>query len=132
VLADDAWDWYRRAPSVRVLELGDRAGSRALVQMPGSPGDPLLLVAWRSKSPSLTSALRAVRAAAQLASSSGASTLRYQPWLPDSARQDLVRACRLLGLVRRDGFATLYVRARDPALARPESVISTPLLALGF
>ena len=132
VIAEDAWDWYCAAPSVRVLELDDSRDSRALVQMPGSPGDAIRLVAWRAESPSLTSALRAVRALAQFGTSSGAGTLRYQPWLHGPGMEVLIRACRLLGLVRRDGFATIYVRARDPALARAESVISTPLLALGF
>jgi hypothetical protein len=130
VLAEDTWEWYVGAPSLRVLEL--ERGTRVLLQLPGSAGDALRLVAWRAERPSVASALRALVASAQVASDTGASTVRYQPWPAGFGEAALARACRVLGFVTRDDFATLYVRAKDPALARPEAIVSTPLLALGF
>jgi hypothetical protein len=44
----------------------------------------------------------------------------------------LGRAARALALVPRHDLTTLWVRARDPSLARPEAVVPTPMLYLGF
>ena len=59
VVADGALDWYATSPYVRVLEPDD--GSRALVQLPGWPREPLRVAAWDSPSAGLRSALRAPR-----------------------------------------------------------------------
>jgi hypothetical protein len=130
VLAEDTWSWLRSAPSLRVLEFA--GAGRALLQLPAGEGGGLQLVSWSSERPTTTSALRVLTAAHQLARSSGAGRLRFQPWLAGPLTDALVVACRLLGFVRRDDFSTLYVRAREPALAHPDSVVATPLLALGF
>ena len=132
VLAEDTWSWLRGAQSLRVLELSRTERARALLQFPGGRGGGLRLVSWSSERPTTTSALRVLMAAHQLARTSGAGTLRFQPWRPGPLTDALVVACRLLGFVRRDDFSTLYVRARGPALARPDSVVATPLLGLGF
>jgi GNAT superfamily N-acetyltransferase len=132
VLASDAWDWYRASPWLRVLELDGPHGSCALVQLPGSPGDPVRLVGWRPRSPGLVPALLLLREAARVARRTGAGTLRFQPWASPAGDGTLERACRLLGFVARSDFTTLYVRARDPGLARSEAVAPTPLLYLGF
>jgi hypothetical protein len=132
VLAEDTWSWLHRAPSLRVLDLAGTSPARALVQLPGGPGGGLRLVAWASERPNPTSALRVLTAALQLARDCGAGTLRYQPWPAGRLTRTLVVACRLLGFVGRDDFSTLYVRAREPALERPEAVLATPLLGLGF
>jgi hypothetical protein len=129
VLADDAWDWYRAAPDVRVLEV---AGARALVQLPGSSGDALRLAGWRFEQAGVAPAVRLLRAACRLGRSTGAATVRVQPWPGETGDGALARACRLLGFVRRRDFTTLYVRARDPELARPGALAPTPLLHLGF
>jgi len=110
--------------------LETRGRERSLVQLPGAPGDLLRIVAWRAERPTTRSALRLVLAAARLARDHGAARIAYQPWPPDACGIVLARACRLLGFVERDDLATLYVRGRDPALAR--AVGNTPLLALGF
>ena len=128
-LAEDAWDWYRSSPLVRVLELPD---SRALVQVPGKPGEPLRLVGWRAERGGLRPAAAMLAATARVAEREGAGTVRFQPWESPAANDDLRRACRLLGFVTRRDLTTLWVRARDPALARAEAVVSTPLLSLGF
>ena len=76
VVAEGAWDWYASSPYVRVLESGD--GSRALVQLPGWPREPLRVAAWDSPSPGLRSAVVLLDAAARLAREHGAATLRLQ------------------------------------------------------
>lgn len=129
VLADDAWDWFRAAPGVRVLEVTE---ARALIQLPGSTGDALRLVGWRSERSGVVPATRLLRAAYPLARDAGAATVRVQPWPAEPGDGALERACRLLGFVRRRDFTTLYVRARDPELARAGALAPTPLLSLGF
>lgn len=131
VLPADAWEWYRSSPLVRVLELMGRQGSRALVQLPGSPREPLRLVAWRSNEPGLRPALRLAAAAGRVARAAGAATLRFQPWESEAGDGDLERACRLAGFFRRDDLTTVWVRTRSE-LARPDAVVSTPGLYLGF
>jgi hypothetical protein len=132
VLAEDTWSWLRSAPSLRVLEVAGAGRARLLVQLPGGAGGTLQLVSWSSERPTTRSALRVLTAAHRLARKSGAGRLRFQPWLDGPRTDALALACRLLGFVRRDDFSTLYVRAREPALARPDSVAATPLLGLGF
>jgi GNAT superfamily N-acetyltransferase len=117
---DDSWEWYRASPALRVLEVD---GARALVQVPLQKGESLRLVGWSGAG----RARRLLTAAAQLASESGAATLRFQPWDGTAGDGDMGRACRLLGFVRRDDFTTLYVRGRGAG-----EVVSTPLLYLGF
>jgi hypothetical protein len=128
-LAEDAWDWYRSSPLVRVVELPE---GRALVQVPGKPGEPLRLVGWRAERAGVRPAAAMLAALARVGEREGAGTVRFQPWGSPAANGDLRRACRLLGFVTRRDLTTLWVRARDPALARPEAVESTPLFALGF
>jgi GNAT superfamily N-acetyltransferase len=132
VLAADAWGWYCDSPFVRVLEQPGAAGWRALVQLPGSSGEPLRLVGWHLERRGLGSAVALLRAAVSLAGRSGAATVRLQPWPAESGDGTLRRACRALGFVQRHDFTTLYVRARDTELARPGAVAPTPLLYLGF
>ncbi len=126
VLARDSWDWYRSSTLVQVLELA--GGHRALVQLPGSPGDPLRIIGWRPAQPGLRPALPLLRDALRLAHARDAATLRFQPWPGPAGDGALARACRLLGFVRRSDFTTLYVRAREPV----GEVVPTPLLYLGF
>jgi hypothetical protein len=129
VLGEDAWDWYCGSPVVRVLEVG---GTRALVQLPGAPGGALRLIGWRSDRRGLRPALLLVRAASQLARRLGAGTVRFQPWHAPAGDGTLSRACRLLGLVPREDFTTLAVDTTRPELARPDAIVATPLLYLGF
>ena len=129
VCADDVWNWCREAPPLRVLATMGPDRGRALVQLPGGPGDALRVVGWRSDRPTLRNAVGVAVAAARLAHDHDAARVVYQPWPGDHGRT-LARACRMLGFVEREDFATLYVRGRDPALA--QRVATTPLLALGF
>jgi hypothetical protein len=128
-LAADAWDWYRASPLVRVLELRD---SRALVQLPGKPLEALRLVGWAPERRGLPPALALLAALGRLGRREGAGTIRFQPWASPAANGELRRACRLLGFVARPELTTLWVRSRDPALARADAVVSTPLFTLGF
>lgn len=127
VVADGALNWYATSPYVRVLEPGD--GSRALVQLPGSPREPLRVAAWHSPSHGVKSAFVLLDAAARLARESGAATLRLQIAHRDP---NLRRAARALGLVERNDLTTLWVRTADPALARADAVVPSALLYLGF
>ena len=127
IVARGAWDWYRESPHVRVLVVGT---SRALVQLPASPHEPLRLAGWRARAPGTRSALRLLAAAGRVARAHGAATLRFQPWAPhDDA---LARACRLAGMIPRDDLTTVWVHTRDPALADARAAVSTPFLYLGF
>jgi hypothetical protein len=128
-LAEDAWDWYRSSPLVRVVEL---AGSRALVQIPGKAGEPVRLIGWRPERAGLRPAAALLASLARVAEREHAGAVRFQPWESPAANGDLRRACRLLGFVTRRDVTTLWVRARDPALARADAVVSTPLFSLGF
>ena len=127
VVADGALDWYATSPYVRVLESND--GSRALVQLPGWPREPLRVAAWDSPSGSVKSAVVLLEAAGRLARETGASTLRLQI---ANREPSLRRAARALGFVERDDLTTLWVRTADPALASADSVVPTPFLYLGF
>jgi hypothetical protein len=129
VLAEDAWEWYRASPVLRVLE---GPGARALVQTPGSRHDPLRIIGWRPLEPGLRQALAFVAAAGRAAERAGATSLRFQPWGSPAADGSLTRACRLLGFLPRPDLTTLWVRTHDPALKRAEAVVPTPFLYLGF
>jgi GNAT superfamily N-acetyltransferase len=124
VLADDSWDWYRASPVVRVVAV---AAARALVQLPGSSGGALRVVAFRADRAGLRPAVAVLTAAIRLARQTGAATVRFQPWHHDEA---LARAARLLGFVARDDFTVLS--ARDATVVRADHVVPTPLLHLGF
>jgi hypothetical protein len=130
VCANDVWAWCREAPALRVLAMTGSDRGRALVQLPGGRGDALRVVAWRSDRPTLRGAIGVAAAAARLAHDQYAGRVVYQPWSEEVHGRTLAHACRLLGFVEREDFATLYVRGRDPALA--QEVATTPLLALGF
>ena len=132
VLADDAWDWYRSSPLVRVLQVPGRSGSRALVQLPGVPGQALRVIGWRPARPGFRPAFALLSAAGRLAHETGAGTVRFQPWPSPAGGGALQRACRLLGFVPRNDLTSLWVRASDPALERIEAVVPTPLLYLAF
>jgi hypothetical protein len=132
VLAADAWDWYRASPLLRVLEVDGASGSRALVQLPGSPGDPIRIIGWRPAHAGLAPAVLLLAAAARVARRSGAGTLRFQPWPSPAGDGALVRAARLLGFVRRGDFTILYVSAGGAKPAYAEAVVPTPLLYLAF
>jgi hypothetical protein len=128
----DAWSWHVDSPLLRVLEIVGRHGSRALVQLPGSPWEPFRLVGWRPDRPGVRSALALVRAAGRAARASGAATLRCQPWYSPAANGALERACRIAGFVRRPDLTTVWVRTGRPELARSDAVVPTPSLYLGF
>jgi hypothetical protein len=105
---------------------------RALIQLGGSPGDPVRLIGWRPFRGGLRPALLLLGALSRVARDEGAATLRFPPWESAAADGTLHRACRLLGFVRRDDFTTLWVRTSDPDLARVDAVVQTPLLYLGL
>ena len=123
VVGDGALDWYARSPHVRVVELAE--GSRLLVQLPGSSQDPLRVAGWRAGRSGTSHAVSAIAAAFHLAREAGASTLRVHS-------PDIAGSARLLGFVPRRDLTTLWVRARDPSLARRDAVVATPFLYLGF
>jgi hypothetical protein len=131
-LAEDAWDWYRASPIVRVLALGGDGADRALVQVPGAPGEPVRLIGWRPSRAGVRPALQLLAALGATARASGAGTLRVQLWGPDVSSRTLNRACLLTGFVPRKDMTTLWVRARDHALERPDRIVATPLFYLGF
>lgn len=132
VVATDSWDWYRTSPLLRVLEIPGPDGSRALLQVPGTPGEPVRIIGWRPARGGLIPAFALLGVAGGIARRSGGVTLRFQPWASPAGNGTLERACRLLGFVRRSDVTTLWVRTRDPALARAEVIVPTPLLYLGF
>ena len=121
VVADGAIEWYASSPVVRVLEVGD---ARLLVQLPHAPAEPLRIAAWDGEGGALTALAGAVRVAGER----GATSVRVQQHAGPSLR----RAARLLGFVARSDLTTLWVRTRDPSLARAEAVVPTPMLYLGF
>lgn len=132
IVAEDAWDWYRSSPLLRVLEIGGADGCRALLQVPGAPGEPVRVIGWRPARAGLIPALVLLGAAGRLARRSGAATLRFQPWASHTGNGTLERAGRLLGFVPRPELTTLWVRTNDPTLARTDAVVATPLLYLAF
>lgn len=131
-LVEDAWDWYRSSPLVRVLELPGEDGCRALVQVPGEPAEPVRLIGWRPARGGFRPALLLLAALGHLARGTGATTLRFQPWASEAADGTLRRACRLTGFVPRSDLSTLWIRTNDAELARPDRIIPTPLFYLGF
>lgn len=132
VVVDDAWDWYRSSPLVRVLEITGPHGCRALIQIGGSPGEPVRLIGWRPRRSGIRAAILLLGVLGRLARNEGAATLRFQPWASPAANGTLRKACRLLGFVHRNDFTTLWVRTSDPELARADTVVPTPLLYLGL
>ena len=132
VVAEDAWDWYRSSPLLRVLEIAGPDGCRALLQVPGAPGEPVRVIGWRPARTGLVPAFLLLGATGRLARRNGATTLRFQPWASPAGNGTLERACRLLGFVARRDVTTLWVRTHDAELARADAVVPTPLLYLGF
>jgi len=132
VVATDSWDWYRSSPLLRVLEIPGPDGSRALLQVPGAPGEPIRVIGWRPRRAGLVPAFLLLGATGRLARHSGATTLRFQPWASHAGNGTLERACRLLGFVARRDVTTLWVRTHDSKLARADAVVPTPLLYVGF
>jgi hypothetical protein len=132
VLASDAWAWHRESPLLRVLQIHGARGCRALVQLPGRPGESVRLIGWRPERAGVLPAIQLLGAAGRVARETGAATLRFQPWSAPGGDGALERACRMLGFVPRDDLTTLWVRARDPALVRREAVVPTPLFSLAF
>jgi hypothetical protein len=126
------WDWYRSSPLVRVLEVPGDHGSRALIQIPAAPREPLRIVGWRPRRQGLRAAVLLLGAAGRVARRTGAPNLRFQAWPSQAGNGALERACRLLGFVRRHERTTLWVRARDPELARTEAIVPSPLFYLAF
>jgi hypothetical protein len=128
----DAWDWYCRSPLLRVLTVSGRHGSRALVQLPGSPHEPFRLVSWRPEHTGLPAALALLQAAGNASGEAGAATLRFQPWTSPAANGELGRACRLTGFVRRNDLTRVWIRKRSGEPADPARAVSTPSLYLAF
>ena len=131
-LVEDAWDWYSSSPLVRVLELPGESGCRALVQVPGTPGEPVRLIGWRPVRSGLRPALLLLAALGRLARTTGATTLRFQPWASEAGDGTLRRACRLTGFIPRSDLSTLWIRTTNAELARPDRIVPTPLFYLGF
>ena len=129
VVADGAFDWYASSPYVRVLELPDPHGSRALVQLPASPQEPVRIAAWQARHDDWRAATLALAAAAHVGREAEAATLRLQDPRPSPT---LVHVARWLGFVPRHDLTTLWVRSNDPLLARAEAVVPTTMLYLGF
>jgi hypothetical protein len=127
VLPADSWDWYCTSPLVRVLET---PRSRVLVQLPGSEREPFRLVAWSGQD--VREALDVVWAAGRVARSSGAPTLRFQPWDAPGGDGALARACRLTAFVPRDDLTRVWVRMRGNVPPRRDAAVSTPAFYLAF
>jgi hypothetical protein len=132
LVAADSWEWYRTSPLLRVLEIAGPDGSRTLLQIPGTPGEPVRIVGWRPARVSLRPAVLLLGTAGRLARELGAPTLRFQPWASAAGNGPLARACRLLGFVPRRDLTTVWVRTPHAGLASPDAVVPTPLLYLGF
>jgi hypothetical protein len=126
----DAWHWYVGSGVLRALELDGRFGSRALVRVDDAAATTVQLLAWQPKRRSLVSAFLLLGAAAQIARSRDAPTLRFQPWQGTEAERVLVRACRLLGFVQRPE-ADLLVYSHDDALLRASPAL-TPFFYVTF
>jgi hypothetical protein len=129
VVGEDAWDWYRTSPLLRVLELD---GCRGLIQLPAVDHEPLRLVSWRADRPSLRNALRLLATAARVARDHAAASLRFQPWAGARGDGALARACRAAGFIPRADMTTIWVRAHDRRLTQQDAVVATPFLYLGF
>jgi hypothetical protein len=130
--ATDAWDWYRESPHVRVVEVEGRESLRALVQVPGKRDDPLRIAGWQAERATLRTAIGLMGALVTLGRELDAPTVRFQPWNATGEEAVLTRACRVLGFVQRNDFATLWVRTTKTELARSDAVVPTPLLWLGL
>jgi hypothetical protein len=131
-VVDDAWDWYRASPLVRVLDVPGPHGCRALVQLPATPLEPVWIVGWKPRRLGLRAAALLLGAAGRVARGVGAPSLRFQPWPSAAGDGTLAGACRGLGFVRRGDRMTLWVRTKHPELARPEAVVPSPLFYLAF
>lgn len=97
----DAWDWYAGSGILKTLEISGRFGSRAIVRHDHATGTALQIVAWQPRRPGRLPAVLLLGAAARLARSVSAPTLRFQPWLGRGGDGTLTRTCRLLGFVKR-------------------------------
>jgi hypothetical protein len=125
----DAWAWYATSGLLAVLEV---RGAQALVRTADGSAEGFRVLSWRASRGGLLPAVRVLGAAASVARSQRAAALRFQPWLGEVGDGRLTRAARLLGFVRRSDFSTLYVRSRDPELARAENVALTPFFYTTF
>jgi len=112
VSGDDAWDWYVGSDLLRALEIPGRNGSRAILRL--RDRDSIQVVAWRARRPGVRPALELLASLRRLARRTGAPTVRFQPWDGSGGNGDLARACRLLGLVRREE-AELVLHTSDPS-----------------
>lgn len=110
----DAWDWYVGSGVLRALDVD---GSRMLVRVDEAAETTVQIVAWRPRRSGVLPAVRALAAAAHVARERRAPTLRFQPWRGIGGGGELVRACRLLGFVRRPEVP-LLVHASDPRFER--------------
>jgi hypothetical protein len=95
----DSWSWFVGTGVLSALELDD--GTRALVRLDDSHATTVQIISWEPRSPTLRRAFRLLAAAAALARSHRAPTLRFQPWRGGTAEAVLARACVLAGFVRR-------------------------------
>lgn len=112
VSGDDAWDWYVGSGVLRALEIPGRNGSRAILRL--RERDSIQVVAWRARRPGLRPAFQLLSSLRRLARRTGSPTVRFQPWDGNGGNGDLARACRVLGLVRREE-AELVVHTSDPS-----------------
>lgn len=100
----DAWDWYAGSGVLQAIEIPGRFGSRAVVRIHEGPAQ---IVAWRPRRAGLAPGILLLGAAAALARSRGAPTLRFQPWRGGGGDGGLGRVCAALGWIRRNSFEVL-------------------------
>jgi hypothetical protein len=126
----DAWSWYAGSGVIRALEIEGRFGSRALLRVDKSDATTVQLVAWRAQRDGLLPAILLLGAAARIARSRSAPTLRFQPWQGRGGDGSMARACRLLGFVKRPE-TDLLVYAPDSALLAASPAL-TPFFYVTF
>jgi len=124
----DAWDWFAGSGVLRVLDLPGETGSRALVRVDDSHATTVQIVSWRPRRHALSSAFRLLAAAARVARSHRAPTLRFQPWRGGADELLLAHACTLAGFVRRPEADLLIY----PEASRLDTVRLTPFFYVTF
>jgi hypothetical protein len=128
VRGDDAWEWFAGSGVLRTLELPGRTGCRALVRLDDSQPATVQIVSWQPRRNGLAGAFRLLGAAAALARTNQAPTLRFQPWGHHEADDMLTRACALAGFMRRpEADLLLY-----PVGPRIDDVRLTPFFYATF
>jgi hypothetical protein len=115
---------------LRAVETPGRFGARALLRLLDAHGADVQIVAWEPRGRPLPSAVLLLAAVVRIARARGARTVRFQPWSGAAGNGALVRACRLLGFVRRTE-TELVLHADSPELAAA-AVRLTPFFYVTF